>query len=67
MTRSQLHRGLCIDRLAAFTLERDRHFVRRGADPLVTVVTASFLTNETPTLTFLAGSLLVLLGIYVGA
>lgn len=35
--------------------------------PLVTVVTASFLANETPTLTFLAGSLLVLLGVYVGA
>lgn len=35
--------------------------------PLVTVVTASLLASETPTLTFLAGSLLVLLGVYVGA
>lgn len=35
--------------------------------PLVTVITASLLAGETPTLTFLAGSLLVLLGVYVGA
>ena len=35
--------------------------------PLVTVITASTLAGETPTLTFLAGSLLVLLGVYVGA
>lgn len=35
--------------------------------PLVTVVVASLLTAETPTLTFLAGSLFVLLGVYVGA
>jgi drug/metabolite transporter (DMT)-like permease len=35
--------------------------------PLVTVVVASLLATETPTLTFLAGSLLVLLGVYVGA
>ena len=35
--------------------------------PLVTVVVASLLAGETPTLTFLAGSLLVLSGVYVGA
>jgi drug/metabolite transporter (DMT)-like permease len=35
--------------------------------PLVTVVVASLLAGETPTPTFLAGSLLVLLGVYVGA
>jgi drug/metabolite transporter (DMT)-like permease len=35
--------------------------------PLVTVVAASLLEGETPTPTFLAGSLLVLLGVYVGA
>ena len=35
--------------------------------PLVTVAAASLLQGETPTLTFLAGSLLVLLGVYVGA
>jgi drug/metabolite transporter (DMT)-like permease len=35
--------------------------------PLVTVVVASLLAAETPTLTFLAGSALVLLGVYVGA
>jgi drug/metabolite transporter (DMT)-like permease len=35
--------------------------------PLVTVVAASLLAGETPTLTFLAGSLLVLLGVYIGA
>jgi O-acetylserine/cysteine efflux transporter len=35
--------------------------------PLVTVAAASLLAGETPTLTFLAGSLLVLLGVYVGA
>lgn len=35
--------------------------------PLVTVVVASLLTAETPTVTFLAGSLLVLVGVYVGA
>jgi drug/metabolite transporter (DMT)-like permease len=35
--------------------------------PLVTVVVASLLTAERPTLTFLAGSLFVLLGVYVGA
>jgi drug/metabolite transporter (DMT)-like permease len=35
--------------------------------PLVTVAVASLLTAETPTLTFLAGSLFVLLGVYVGA
>jgi drug/metabolite transporter (DMT)-like permease len=35
--------------------------------PLVTVAAASLLEGETPTLTFLAGSLLVLLGVYVGA
>lgn len=35
--------------------------------PLVTVIAASLLTGETPTLTFLAGSFLVLVGVYVGA
>lgn len=35
--------------------------------PIVTVAVASLLAAETPTLTFLAGSLLVLLGVYVGA
>jgi len=35
--------------------------------PLVTVVAASLLTGETPTVTFLGGSLLVLVGVYVGA
>jgi drug/metabolite transporter (DMT)-like permease len=35
--------------------------------PLVTVVAASLLAGESPTITFLAGSLLVLLGVYVGA
>ena len=35
--------------------------------PLVTVVAASMLAGETPTVTFLAGSLLVLVGVYVGA
>jgi drug/metabolite transporter (DMT)-like permease len=35
--------------------------------PLVTVVVASLLAAETPTLTFLVGSLFVLLGVYVGA
>ena len=35
--------------------------------PLVTVVTASLLAGETPTITFLAGSLLVLFGVYIGA
>lgn len=35
--------------------------------PLVTVVAASLLAGETPTITFLAGSLLVLLGVYIGA
>lgn len=35
--------------------------------PLVTVVTAALLGGETPTLTFLAGSVLVLIGVYVGA
>ena len=35
--------------------------------PLVTVAAASLLAGETPTLTFLAGSLLVLSGVYVGA
>ena len=35
--------------------------------PLVTVAVASLLASETPTITFLAGSLLVLLGVYVGA
>jgi drug/metabolite transporter (DMT)-like permease len=35
--------------------------------PLVTVITASLIAGESPSLTFLAGSLLVLLGVYVGA
>jgi drug/metabolite transporter (DMT)-like permease len=35
--------------------------------PLVTVVVASLLAAETPSLTFLAGSLFVLLGVYIGA
>jgi drug/metabolite transporter (DMT)-like permease len=35
--------------------------------PLVTVAVASLLAAETPTLTFLGGSLLVLLGVYIGA
>lgn len=35
--------------------------------PLVTVVAASLLAGETPTLTFLAGSILVLTGVYAGA
>ncbi len=35
--------------------------------PLVTVVVASLLAAETPTLTFLGGSLLVIVGVYVGA
>jgi drug/metabolite transporter (DMT)-like permease len=35
--------------------------------PLVTVITASLLAGESPSLTFLAGSLLVLVGVYVGA
>lgn len=35
--------------------------------PLVTVAAASLLEGETPTLTFLVGSLFVLLGVYVGA
>jgi drug/metabolite transporter (DMT)-like permease len=35
--------------------------------PLVTVAAASLLAGERPTITFLAGSLLVLLGVYVGA
>ena len=35
--------------------------------PLVTVIAASLLAGETPTLTFLGGSLLVLIGVYVGA
>lgn len=35
--------------------------------PLVTVAVASLLAGETPTLTFLGGSVLVLLGVYVGA
>ena len=35
--------------------------------PLVTVAVASLLAAEVPTLTFLAGSLLVLFGVYVGA
>ena len=34
--------------------------------PLVTLVVASLLAAETPTLTFLVGSLFVLLGVYVG-
>jgi drug/metabolite transporter (DMT)-like permease len=35
--------------------------------PLVTVAVASLLAGETPSVTFLGGSLLVLLGVYVGA
>jgi drug/metabolite transporter (DMT)-like permease len=35
--------------------------------PLVTVAVASLLAGETPTVTFLGGSLLVLSGVYVGA
>jgi drug/metabolite transporter (DMT)-like permease len=35
--------------------------------PLVTLAVASLLTGERPTITFLGGSLLVLLGVYVGA
>ena len=35
--------------------------------PLVTVITAALLGGETPTLTFLAGSVLVLIGVYIGA
>ena len=35
--------------------------------PLVTVVAASLLAGESPTAVFLGGSLLVLLGVYVGA
>jgi drug/metabolite transporter (DMT)-like permease len=35
--------------------------------PLVTIVVASLLAGETPTIIFLGGSLLVLLGVYVGA
>jgi len=35
--------------------------------PLVTLVVASLLAAEIPTITFLAGSLLVLVGVYVGA
>jgi drug/metabolite transporter (DMT)-like permease len=35
--------------------------------PLVTVVVASVLAAERPTLTFLGGSFVVLLGVYVGA
>jgi drug/metabolite transporter (DMT)-like permease len=35
--------------------------------PLVIVVVASLLAGETPTVTFLGGSLLVLLGVYIGA
>lgn len=35
--------------------------------PLVTVITAALLGGETPTLTFLAGSVLVLFGVYIGA
>ena len=35
--------------------------------PLVTVAVASLLAGETPTLTFLGGSVLVLSGVYVGA
>jgi drug/metabolite transporter (DMT)-like permease len=35
--------------------------------PLVTLVAASLLAGENPTITFLAGSLLVLVGVYVGA
>ena len=35
--------------------------------PLVTLAVASVLAAETPTLTFLGGSLIVLLGVYIGA
>jgi drug/metabolite transporter (DMT)-like permease len=35
--------------------------------PLVTVIAASILAGERPTLTFLAGSVMVLLGVYIGA
>jgi drug/metabolite transporter (DMT)-like permease len=35
--------------------------------PLVTVTAASLLAGESPSLTFLAGSLLVLVGVYAGA
>jgi len=35
--------------------------------PLVTVAAASLLASETPTMTFLGGSLFVLLGVYIGA
>ena len=35
--------------------------------PLVTLAVASVLSAETPTLTFLGGSLIVLLGVYIGA
>jgi len=35
--------------------------------PIVTVAVASLLAAETPTLAFLAGSLFVLLGVYIGA
>jgi len=35
--------------------------------PLVTVVTAALLAGETPTLVFLEGAVLVLVGVYVGA
>jgi drug/metabolite transporter (DMT)-like permease len=35
--------------------------------PLVTVAAASLLAGETPTTAFLGGSVLVLLGVYVGA
>lgn len=35
--------------------------------PLVTVVAASLLAGETPTVTFLAGAVFVLVGVYVGA
>lgn len=34
--------------------------------PLVTIITAALLGSEMPTLTFLGGSLLVLLGVYIG-
>ena len=35
--------------------------------PLVTVAVASLLASETPTITFLVGAFVVLLGVYVGA
>lgn len=35
--------------------------------PLVTVAAASLLAGETPTLTFLGGTVLVLFGVYIGA